>query len=116
VPHNDPRNLELDHTSEGAVHAHHGPSIRTYVFVWIGLLIGTGLTVFAASYNLGALSAPIALLIATLKALLVVLFFMELKYSTKMTVTVIIAAIFFFFILLSLTMIDYVSRSWNTFG
>ncbi len=94
-----------------AEHAH--PTVKTFVFVWIALLICTGLTVFAATFDLGAFSAAVALIIATFKALLVILFFMEIKYSTKMTMTVVIAAFFFLSILLILTMADYLTRIWN---
>jgi cytochrome c oxidase subunit IV len=85
-----------------------------FIGVWIALLVATGLTVFVASMDLGAWSAPIALIIATFKATIVILFFMEIKYQTKMTKTVLLSAFFFLALLLGLTMSDYVSRAWNT--
>lgn len=111
----DPRGIEKESVTshDSVAHTHTHPTIRTFVFVWIALLIFTGLTVLAATFNLGVFSPIVALVIATTKALLVILFFMEIKYSTKMTMTVIISAFFFLSILLILTMLDYISRAWN---
>ena len=52
----------------------------------------------------------VALLIATIKGTLVVLFFMHLRYSPKLTMVTVIASVFFLFIMFSLTMTDYLSR------
>lgn len=85
-----------------------------YFAVFIALLIGTGLTVFAATLDLGPFNAPVALLIATIKATLVALFFMHVWHaSEKLTKLVVIAAIFFLMLLLGLTMSDYISRPWS---
>jgi cytochrome c oxidase subunit 4 len=84
-----------------------------FIAVWAALLVATGLTVFVASFNLGIWSAPIALIIATIKATIVILFFMEIKYQTKLTKTVLVSAFFFLALLLGLTMSDYISRAWN---
>ena len=56
----------------------------------------------------------VALLIATIKGTLVVLFFMHLKYSSKLTMVTVVAALFFLFLLLGLSMTDYLSRAWPT--
>lgn len=84
--------------------------------VFVTLLILTGITVAVSLINLGPFSAVIALTIATIKALLVVLFFMEVRYSPKITMAVIIAGIFWLGILLALSMTDYLSRAWGTYG
>jgi cytochrome c oxidase subunit 4 len=82
--------------------------------VWIALLIGTGLTVYAATLDLAPYNAAVALGIATIKATLVVLFFMHVYHaSEKLTKLVVISAIFFLLILLGLTMTDYASRLWS---
>jgi cytochrome c oxidase subunit 4 len=112
MAHNDPRTLQTAANDDMAHHGH--PTIRTFIFVWIALLIGTGLTVLAATFNLGVFSPVVALVIATIKALFVILFFMEIKYSSKMTLTVLLSAFFFLGLLLCLTMSDYISRAWNT--
>jgi len=86
---------------------------RTYLLIWIALMVLTALTAGLSYLNLGPFSAAVALLIATTKGSLVVLFFMHAKYiSAKTTWLVIVAGFFWLLILLLLTMTDYVSRLW----
>jgi cytochrome c oxidase subunit IV len=93
---------------------HSSSSLSTYVVIWLALLAGTVLTVFAAHINLGPFNAAVALTIATAKALLVVLFFMHLKgASEKLLKLVVISTVFFLFILLALAMADYGTRTWS---
>ncbi len=82
--------------------------------IWALLMVLTATTVFAATLELGVFNIVLALLIATIKGTLVVLFFMHLRYSTKLTMVTVIASIFWLFILFSLTMTDYISRAWST--
>ena len=88
---------------------------RIYYVIWAILMIGTAITVFAATIELGVFNIVVALLIATIKGTLVVLFFMHLRYSDKLTMVTVIASIFWLFILFSLTMTDYISRAWSTY-
>jgi cytochrome c oxidase subunit IV len=83
-----------------------------YYTIFGALMVLTGVTVAAAFVNLGNLNFPIALGIATLKATLVILFFMHVKYSSRMTKLVVVSSLFFLAILLMETMVDYVSRGW----
>jgi cytochrome c oxidase subunit IV len=93
---------------------HSSSPLTTYVMIWIALLVGTALTVFAAHINLGPFNAAVALTIATAKALLVVLFFMHLRgASEKLLKLVVISTVFFLFILLALAMADYGTRAWS---
>jgi cytochrome c oxidase subunit IV len=88
--------------------------LPTYFAVFVALLVGTGLTVYASGLDLGRFNAPVALTIATIKATLVALFFMHVKgASEKLTKLVVIAALFFLLLLLGLTMADYATRSWS---
>jgi cytochrome c oxidase subunit IV len=88
--------------------------LPTYFAVFIALLIGTGLTVYAASLDLGPFNAPVALTIASIKATLVALFFMHVWHaSEKLTKLVVIGALFFLLLLLGLTMTDYATRAWS---
>src|SRR5579859_2603952 len=88
--------------------------LTTYFAVWIALLVGTFLTYEAARLDLGRFNAAVALIIATTKALLVVLFFMHLKgASEKLLKLVVFSTIFFLIILLTLAMVDYGSRAWS---
>jgi cytochrome c oxidase subunit 4 len=93
----------------------HLAPISMYVGIWAALMVGTGLTVYAASIELGIFNIVVALLIATIKGTLVVLFFMHLRYSTKLTMVTVVAAIFFLLILFSLSMTDYLTRGWETY-
>ena len=110
-----PKLMQGSDTGESVELPHgHGPTTKIFISVWIALLIATGLTVWISLVNLGEWSAAVALIIATFKATIVVLFFMEIKYQTKMTKTVLLSAFFFLALLLGLTMSDYISRAWNT--
>jgi len=92
----------------------HKISSAFYVGIFITLLVLTGVTVGAAYLDLGPLNPIIALGIATTKALLVVLFFMHVKYaSEKMTKVVIASGIFFLLLLLGLSLADFGTRLWS---
>jgi cytochrome c oxidase subunit 4 len=92
----------------------HISSLKLYIGIWLALLAGTLLTVIAAGIDLGPFNAVVALTIATIKATLVVLFFMHVKYAhEKMTKVVLISAIFWLAILLALRMADYATRLWT---
>jgi len=92
----------------------HISSVKLYIGIWLALLVGTGLTVAAALVDMGPFNPIVALAIATTKAILVVLFFMHVKYAhEKLTKLVIMAGIFFFLILLALSMADYSTRLWT---
>jgi cytochrome c oxidase subunit 4 len=73
-------------------------------------MVLTGLTVFAAFVNLGVLNFPVALAIAVIKSTLVILFFMHVKYSSRLTKLVVVTSLFFLVILLGETFMDYASR------
>lgn len=85
---------------------------KIYFAICAALLIFTGVTYWIALQDLGRLNIVVALAIATLKAILVVLFFMHARYSPRRTQLVIIAGIFWLAILLALTLTDYLTRSW----
>jgi cytochrome c oxidase subunit 4 len=92
----------------------HIMSSKFYYTIWIALLGLTGITAGVAFVDLGPLNVVVALVIATVKALLVVLFFMHVKYtSEKLTKIVIVSAIFWLFLLLALSMADYATRRWS---
>jgi cytochrome c oxidase subunit 4 len=88
--------------------------LKMYFAVFFALLVGTGLTVYAATLDLGRYNAGVALGIATIKATLVALFFMHVWHaSEKLTKLIVIAALFFLLLLLGLTMSDYATRMWS---
>ena len=95
----------------------HVVSRGIYFAVFSALMICTFLTVLAATIDLNqyfsGLNIIVALVIATFKASLVVLYFMHLRYSPKRTQLVIAASVFWLAIMLLMTMSDYVSRPWS---
>jgi cytochrome c oxidase subunit 4 len=94
--------------------AEHISSKKTYITIWAILICFTVITAAVSRVDLGQFSGVVALIIATIKAMLVVLFFMHVKYiSEKMTLVVIIAGVFWLLILMFLSMSDYASRSWT---
>jgi len=103
------RNLVM---SEHTEHAEHKVSLGTYFAVFVALLVFTALTVFVAFFDLGYLNNVVALGIAAIKATLVVLFFMHVKYSSRLTKLIVVAGLFWLAILLILTSTDYLSRGW----
>jgi cytochrome c oxidase subunit IV len=85
-----------------------------YFSVWAALLLGTFITYKVAFLDLGRFNAVVALTIATVKALLVALFFMHIKGAhEKLLKLVVISTVFFLFILIALSMADYATRSWS---
>jgi cytochrome c oxidase subunit 4 len=90
-------------------HVHVSP-IGVYLTIFVALLILTGLTAWVAFYDLGALNNVVALTIAVAKMTLVVLFFMHVKYSSRLTKLVVLSGFLWLLILLSFTLADYVSR------
>ena len=88
----------------------HIVSPRIYFGIFLSLMLGTFLTVVAAFHNFGQWNIVIALGIASIKATLVVLFFMHARYSPRRTHLVIICAVFWLAIMLALTLSDYTTR------
>jgi cytochrome c oxidase subunit IV len=93
---------------------HHIVPVKTYLAIFGALMVGTALTVIVAKFNFGPLNTVIAMTVASIKATLVILFFMHVYYSSKLTKVVIGAGLFWFAILMVLTLTDYrVRRDWH---
>ena len=90
----------------------HIDSVKTYSFVFIGLLALTALTTMVAEVDLGPFNVAVALLIAVVKMLLVALFFMHLRHSPILTKVVVCGGLLWLAILMVLSMADFVSRNW----
>jgi cytochrome c oxidase subunit 4 len=88
----------------------HIVSPKIYAVIFLALMVGTFLTVFAAGRDFGRMNIVIALGIATIKATLVILFFMHGKYSSRRTKLVIVSGFFWLAIMLGLTIADYSTR------
>jgi cytochrome c oxidase subunit IV len=86
---------------------------RVYIGIFLILMVGTGLTVLAAFRDFpGPLNAVVALTIAVVKATFVVLYFMHVRYSSRLVWLVIAAGLFWLAIMFALTISDYSTRSW----
>jgi cytochrome c oxidase subunit 4 len=86
---------------------------RVYIIIFLALMLGTGLTVLAAYRDFpGPLNAVVAMTIAVVKATLVILYFMHVRYSSRLIWLIIAAALFWLAILFALTISDYWTRSW----
>jgi cytochrome c oxidase subunit IV len=88
----------------------HIVSPKIYIFIFASLMLGTGITVWAAFQNFRQYNIVIALAIATIKATLVVLYFMHARYSPHRTQLVIVCSVFWLAIMLGLTLSDYDTR------
>ncbi len=89
---------------------------RVYYTIFAILIFCTYLTVQAAFIDMGVFNTVAALTIAVFKATIVVLFFMHVKYSPKLTWLVVIGSVFWLGILLAMTLGDYLTRGWRTYG
>jgi len=85
---------------------------KLYVTIFIALMVFTGLTVWVANYDLGPLNAVVALTIAVIKGLLVVLFFMHVRWSSRLTKVYVAAGFIWLIIMVGLTLSDYQTRGW----
>jgi cytochrome c oxidase subunit 4 len=92
--------------------AGHVAPIRLYLTIFAALLVGTAVTVAVAFFDFGAMNNVIMLAIAITKALLVVLFFMHVRWGTRLTWVVAGAGFFWLLILFTITMSDYMTRGW----
>ena len=93
--------------------SHHIVSPAQYAMVFATLLACTALTVFAADINLGVFNPIIALAIASFKGVIVILFFMHVKYQSRLIKVTVGAGFFMFLVLVTMTLSDYISRAWG---
>jgi cytochrome c oxidase subunit 4 len=95
----------MSHGDQGQAHVH-VLSTQLLLRVWGALLVLTFVTVAVTWVDLGPLSVPVAIGIATVKALLVALFFMHLKYDRPFNAVVLVASVFFLILFLGLALLD----------
>lgn len=91
-------------------HAH--PTPKLYIGIILILMSLTVATWLIASVNLGIFNPVVALTIAVIKAVLVILFFMHVRYSSKLTMVTVGAGFFWLLIMITLSLSDYLSRYW----
>jgi cytochrome c oxidase subunit 4 len=83
-----------------------------YYTIFLALMVGTGLTVGAAFIDMGAFNNVVMLAIAAAKALLVVLFFMHVRWSSRLTWVIAASGFVWLLIMFGFTLADYTSRGW----
>jgi cytochrome c oxidase subunit 4 len=106
MAHDHPKKAEHDAPHEAATPR------RTYIFVWIALLVLTFATTAIAKIDMGPFNVYVALTIAVVKAMLVILFFMHVNHTHGITRVYVAAGFFWLMILVGLTLTDYLSRHW----
>jgi cytochrome c oxidase subunit IV len=94
-------------------HEHHVVGPKIYLLILAILLIMTAVTTGAAFINMGVFSPIVALGIACFKAVMVILFFMHIRYSSKVMMLTVGAGFFTFLVLITMTLCDYISRNWG---
>jgi cytochrome c oxidase subunit 4 len=94
-------------------HEHHVVGPKTYLAILSALLVLTAVTTGVAYLDMGIFNPIIALAIACLKAVLVILFFMHIRYSYRVMMLTVGAGFFTFLVLITMTLSDYISRNWG---
>ena len=92
--------------------AKHTDPLKSYLLVFFTLMVLTAVTVWVSTINFGALNVPIALTIASIKALCVVLVFMHLAHSERLNWVFAFNGIFWLFTLMLFTFSYFASRTW----
>jgi cytochrome c oxidase subunit 4 len=91
---------------------HHIVPVKIYVAVFLALIALTWVTAFVSTIDLGRLNIFVALSIAIFKASLVILFFMHVKYGTRLTKMIVLAGLYWLILLLFIAMADLWTRNW----
>src|SRR5580658_5096736 len=86
--------------------------VRVYVLVFITLIVMTWVTAIVSTIDMGRLNVFVALSIAIFKASLVILFFMHVKYGTRLTKMIVLAGLYWLILLLFIVMMDLWTRNW----
>ena len=110
-----------------AEHEHHGPTVKMYFAIFGALCVLTVATVLAAKVDFaqvigneqlgGFINNLVALGIAVTKATLVVLFFMHVKYESKLVGLAVVSSVIWLLFLVLITISDYLTRTsdWHLF-
>jgi cytochrome c oxidase subunit IV len=109
--------MSTEHTAaninDPEIENHHIVGPGQYTLVWVSLLVLTGVTVGAALLELGVFNPIVAVGIACVKAMIVILFFMHVAYSSRLVKFTCFAGFFTFLVLITMTLSDYISRAWG---
>jgi cytochrome c oxidase subunit 4 len=102
----------MSDSTNGHGHAQHIVPLKVYFAIFFALMALTGITVAVAFVDLGPLNLAVALGIAVTKAVLVILYFMHVRYGDHIVKVFVAAGFLFLLIMLSITMSDYMTRGW----
>jgi cytochrome c oxidase subunit 4 len=104
----------VQHSTEDGTehHSEHIVPIGIYIGVFLALVVLTWVTTFVSTLDLGRLNIFVALSIAIFKASLVLLFFMHVKYGTRLTKMIVLCGIYWLILLLFIVMMDLWTRGW----
>ena len=94
----------------------HVSPLSTYITIFGALMVLSAITVAAAFVNLGALNPIVAMLIAGIKATLVILYFLHVKFSSRLVKITVVLSLFFVAILFAETLMDYATKGWMAGG
>jgi cytochrome c oxidase subunit IV len=100
-------------TTNGTLNEHHVPPVSLYLVIFGALIVGTILTVVVAKFDLGPFNNIVMLTVACAKALLVVLYFMHVRWSSRLTWVIAASGFLWLIIMFALTMQDYMTRGWD---
>jgi cytochrome c oxidase subunit 4 len=105
-----------DHeTYSGHSAPHHVAPLGMYFAVFAALMILTVLTVWVSRIDLGAFNTPVAMAVAIVKATVVILWFMHVIHSPRMTWIVVISSFLWLAVMFALFYSDYLTRVWNIY-
>ncbi|AMV40902.1 cytochrome C oxidase subunit IV family protein [Planctomyces sp. SH-PL62] len=103
---------QLHQTADSHHQAHHVIAVKTYVTIYVVLMVLLAATVGVHFMDLGAVALPIAMAIAMVKAVLIVLFFMHVYYSAPLTWAVASGSLLWLALFLAFLVADYAGRGW----
>ncbi len=103
-------NHHTEEHNDGHIAEAHHPSYGVNILVWIGLLSLTAITVAVAGINLGSLALTVALVIALVKSMFVINFFMHLKFDNKVFKIFLGICMITFIVVMILTFFDLTFR------
>lgn len=96
--------------SDNHTDPHHVLPFSLYIYVYSALLVLTVLTVFVAQFHFGVFNGLVAMGIATVKASLVAMYFMHLKWDSKLYLVILLGSVGFLFVLAGFSLFDFVTR------
>ncbi|MGZ5432455.1 MAG: cytochrome C oxidase subunit IV family protein [Thermoanaerobaculia bacterium] len=116
MAHEHAQEHQPDHeTYTGHAAPHHQAPLTAYFVVFLALMVLTVLTVWVSRIDLGTLNTGVAMAIAVVKALVVILWFMHVIHSPRLTWIVVISSFLWLAVLFVLTFSDYLTRHWNLY-